>query len=212
MSGKMRYSLQTWPRRAARAGVLRGSRGARRGAKTAGATPTTGCVTPPGGVGVERRRDILLIVAPSLCFGGAPAERGENPPISARWTRSWSFRRDGATISRISLRRSTPTPPGGVTQPVVGVVAAWPATTPPAATNLRSRRPRPRLHACVPAPPAGAATDDDELDHDDDDVDEVGGGGGGVFGTFGAFKWRSSTPHRQQRRWARSPRVDQTQT
>ena len=65
----------------------------RRGAKTAGATPTTGCVTPPGGVGVERSRDILLIVAPSLRFGGAPAERGENPPISPRGTRSWSFRR-----------------------------------------------------------------------------------------------------------------------
>ena len=30
--------------------------------------------------------------APSLRFGGAPAERGENPPISARGTRSWSFR------------------------------------------------------------------------------------------------------------------------
>ena len=96
----------------------------RRGAKTAGATPTTGCVTPPGGVGVKRRRDIDLLVAPSLRFGGAPAERGENPPISARGTRSWSFRRDGATISRISLRRSTPTPPGGVTQPVVGVAPA----------------------------------------------------------------------------------------
>ena len=67
MSGKMRYSLQTWPRRAARAGgSTAGPGGARRGAKTAGTTPTTGCVTPPGGVGVERRRDILLIVAPSL--------------------------------------------------------------------------------------------------------------------------------------------------
>ena len=49
MSGKMRYSLQTqtWPRRAARAGgSSAGTGGARRGAKTAGATPTTGCVTP----------------------------------------------------------------------------------------------------------------------------------------------------------------------
>ena len=94
------------------------------GAKTAGATPTTGCVTPPGGVGVKRRRDIDLLVAPSLRFGGAPAERGENHPISARGTRSWSFRRDGATIRCISLCPSTPTPPGGVTQPVVGVVPA----------------------------------------------------------------------------------------
>ena len=40
----------------------------RRGAKTAGATPTTGCVTPPGGVGVERRRDINPRRAPSLVF------------------------------------------------------------------------------------------------------------------------------------------------
>ena len=125
MSGKMRYSLQTWPRGAARAGVHPGSRGgARRGAKTAGTTPTTGCVTPPGGVGVERRREITPRRAPSLRFGGAPAERGENPPISARGTRSWSFRRDGATSRCISRRRSTPTPPGGVTQPVVRVAPA----------------------------------------------------------------------------------------
>ena len=73
---------------------------------------------------MERRRDIGLIFAPSLRFGGAPAERGENPPISARGTRTWSFRRDGAKISPMSLRRSTPTPPGGVTQPVVGVAPA----------------------------------------------------------------------------------------
>ena len=117
------YSSVTWPHGGARAGVHRGSRGGPPGGQDR-ATPTTGCVTPPGGVGVKRRRDIGLIFAPSLRFGGAPAERGENPPISARGTRSWSFRRDGATISRISLRRSTPTPPGGVTQPVVGVAPA----------------------------------------------------------------------------------------
>ena len=102
-----------------------------RGAKTAGATPTTGCVTPPGGVGVERRREMHLLVAPSLRFGGAPAERGENPPISARGTRTWSFRRDGATSSGISRRRSTPTPPGGVTHPVVGVAVLAPRQPPP---------------------------------------------------------------------------------
>ena len=33
-------------------------------------------------------------------------------------------RNDGATSSRISLRRFTPTPPGGMTQPVVGVAPA----------------------------------------------------------------------------------------
>ena len=40
--------------------------GGRRGAKTAGTTPTTGCATPPGGVGVDRRREIPRIVAASL--------------------------------------------------------------------------------------------------------------------------------------------------
>ena len=147
-----------------RGGSTAGPGGGRRGAKTAGATPTTGCVTPPGGVGVERRRDIDLIVAPSLRFGGAPAERGENPPISARGTRSWSFRRDGATMRYVSLRRSTPTPPGGVAHPVVGVVPAvlaprrpppvtlpnggWtPAGPPRGATNLsyNSHYPQHRL-------------------------------------------------------------------
>ena len=112
------------------------------------ATPTTGCVTPPGGVGVERRREIPLLVAPSLRFGGAPAERGENPPISARGTRSWSFRRDGATISRISLLRSTPTPPGGVTQPVVGVAPAV----------LAPRRPPPGPAVDPPRGRPGGAT------------------------------------------------------
>ena len=40
--------------------------GGRRGAKTAGTTPTTGCATPPGGVGVDRRREMPRIVAASL--------------------------------------------------------------------------------------------------------------------------------------------------
>jgi hypothetical protein len=47
-------------------GSTAGPGGGCRGAKTAGATPTTGCATPPGGVGVERRTEIYLIVAPSL--------------------------------------------------------------------------------------------------------------------------------------------------
>ena len=63
-----------------RGGSSAGTGGARRGAKTAGATPTTGCVTPPGGVGVKRRREIYPRRAPSLRFGGAPAERGEKSP------------------------------------------------------------------------------------------------------------------------------------
>ena len=47
-------------------GSTAGPGGGRRGAKTAGATPTTGCVTPPGGVGVDRRREIPRIAAASL--------------------------------------------------------------------------------------------------------------------------------------------------
>ena len=121
---KMRYSLQTWPRGAARAGVHRGSRGGRRGAKTAGATPTTGCVTPPGGVGVERRREIPLLVAPSLRNDHVLVPRAEIGGFSPRSAGAPPKRSDGATISRISRRRSTPTPPGGVTQPVVGVAPA----------------------------------------------------------------------------------------
>ena len=123
----MRYSLQTWPRRAARAGVHRGSRGGLTGPRPR-VRPQPPAASPPhtpGGVWEWSDAEIiLLIVAPSFRFGGAPAERGENPPISARGTRTWSFRRDGATSRGISLRRLTPTPPGGVTQPVVGVAPA----------------------------------------------------------------------------------------
>ena len=120
----MKYSLQTWPRGAARAGVHRGSRGGRRGAKTAGATPTTGCVTPPGGVGMERRRDIDLLVAPSLRNDHDLVPRAEIGGFSPRSAGAPPKRNDGATIRCISRRRSTPTPPGGVTQPVVGVAPA----------------------------------------------------------------------------------------
>ena len=34
---------------------------------------------------MERRREMHLIVAPSFRFGGAPAERGENPPDLGPW-------------------------------------------------------------------------------------------------------------------------------
>ena len=96
----------------------------RRGAKTAGATPTTGCVTPPGGVGVERRREIYPIVAPSLRNDHDLVPRAEIGGFSPRSAGAPPKRNDGATIRCISLRRSTPTPPGGVTQPVVGVATA----------------------------------------------------------------------------------------
>ena len=124
--------------------------GGRLGAKTAGTTPTTGCATPPGGVGVEQRRETYLIVAPSPRFGGAPAERGENPPSWARVTRSWSFRRDGATMRYVSLRQSTPTPPGGVAHPAVGVLPAVldprAPSRDPAKWRVDPRGPTPRGH------------------------------------------------------------------
>ena len=132
-----------WRPRGVHRGSTAGPGGGRRGAKTAGATPTTGCVTPPGGVGVERRREITPRRAPSLRFGGAPAERGENPPISARGTRTWSFRRDGATSRSMFRRRSTPTPPGGVTQPVVASIGTvWAARRGGSGTRILAADPR----------------------------------------------------------------------
>ena len=73
---------------------------------------------------VERHRDILLIVAPSLRNDHDLVPRAEIGGFSPRSAGAPPKRNDGATISRISLRRSTPTPPGGVTQPVVGVAPA----------------------------------------------------------------------------------------
>ena len=105
-------------------GSTAGPGGGCRGAKTAGATPTTGCVTPPGGVGVERRREIPLLVAPSLRNDHVLVPRAEIGGFSPRSAGAPPKRRDGATIRSMSRRRSTPTPPGGVTQPVVGVAPA----------------------------------------------------------------------------------------
>ena len=114
--------LMVAPARGSTAGPGEG----RRGAKTAGTTPTTGCVTPPGGVGVERRREMWPTRAPSL--------RKNHDPVLVPWAEIGGFsprsagappkRSDGARLGVISLRRSTPTPPGGVTQPVVGVAPA----------------------------------------------------------------------------------------
>ena len=129
-------------------GSTAGPGGGRRGAKTAGATPTTGCVTPPGGVGVKRRRDIGLIVAPSLRNDHVLVPRAEIGGFSPRSAGAPPKRSDGATISPMSLRRSTPTPPGGVTQPVVGVAPAvlaprrpppGPAVDPRAGATMRPR-------------------------------------------------------------------------
>ena len=98
--------------------------GCRRGAKTAPPPPTTGCATPPGGVGVERRREMHLLVAPSLRNDHDLVPRAEIGGFSPRSAGAPPKRSDGATSRGISLRRSTPTPPGGVTQPVVGVAPA----------------------------------------------------------------------------------------
>ena len=113
-----------WRLRGVHRGSTAGPGGGCRGAKTAGATPTTGCVTPPGGVGVERRREIYLIVAPSLRNDHDLVPRAEIGGFSPRSAGAPPKRSDGARLGVISLRRSTPTPPGGVTQPVVGVAPA----------------------------------------------------------------------------------------
>ena len=105
-------------------GSTAGPGGGRRGAKTADATPTTGCATPPGGVGVERRREMHLLVAPSLRNDHVLVPRAEIGGFSPRSAGAPPKRSDGATSRCISLRRSTPTPPGGVTHPVVGVAPA----------------------------------------------------------------------------------------
>ena len=128
-----------------RGGSSAGPGGARRGAKTAGATPTTGCVTPPGGVGVERRRDIDLIFAPSLRNDHDLVPRAEIGGFSPRSAGAPPKRSDGARLGVISLRRSTPTPPGGVTQPVVGVAPAVLAPRrPPPGPAVDPPRGRPR--------------------------------------------------------------------
>ena len=137
-----------WRPRGVHRGSTAGPGGGCRGAKTAGATPTTGCVTPPGGVGVERSRDILLIVAPSLRNDHDLVPRGEIGGFSPRSAGAPPKRSDGATISRISLLRSTPTPPGGVTQPVVGVAPAV----------LAPRRPPPGPAVDPPRGRPGGAT------------------------------------------------------
>ena len=79
-------------------GSTAGPGGGRRGAKTAGATPTTGCVTPPDGVGVERRRDILLIVAPSLRNDHDLVPRAEIGGFSPRSAGAPPKRSDGARL------------------------------------------------------------------------------------------------------------------
>ena len=70
-------------------GSTAGPGGGRRGAKTAGATPTTGCVTPPGGVGVERRRETYKSIRakvirepPEGCdfIWGSPIQNPAAPP------------------------------------------------------------------------------------------------------------------------------------
>ena len=121
---KVRYSLQTWPRGAARAGPPRVPWGPAAGPRPR-VRPQPPAVSPPQVVwewsdAEKSTRDALRHSA----LGVHLQNVGKNPPISARGTRTWSFRRDGATSRSMFRRRSTPTPPGGVTQPVVGVAPA----------------------------------------------------------------------------------------
>ena len=84
-------------------GSTAGPGGGCRGAKTADATPTTGCATPPGGVGVERRREMHLLVAPSLRNDHVLVPRAEIGGFSPRSAGAPPKRRDGATFSYTTL-------------------------------------------------------------------------------------------------------------
>jgi hypothetical protein len=105
-----------------------------REAKTAGTTPTTGCVIPPGGVGVERRRrhcaNCRSVPPKRPRSGPAGRHRGIFPTFCSHTTS-----------------------PGGLTQPVVGVVPAilapWPGRAPPGPAVDPPARAAWRGHVCT---------------------------------------------------------------
>ena len=57
----------------------------RQAAHTVPMDATTGCANPPGGVGVERRRQMPPTRLPSLRFGGAPVSRAKIWGFSPRF-------------------------------------------------------------------------------------------------------------------------------
>ena len=138
MSGKMRYSLQTWPRRAARAGGPPRVPGGAAGGPRPRVRPQPPAASPPQVVWEWSDAENVcyyFLVAPSLRNDHVLVPRAEIGGFSPRSAGAPPKRSDGARLGVISLRRSTPTPPGGVTQPVVGVAPAV----------LAPRRPPPDL-------------------------------------------------------------------
>ena len=121
---KVRYSLQTWPRGAARAGPPRVPWGPAAGPRPR-VRPQPPAASPPEVVwewsdAEKSTRDALRPSETTTIWSRGP-KSGDFSPRSAG---APPKRSDGARLGVISLRRSTPTPPGGVTQPVVGVAPA----------------------------------------------------------------------------------------
>ena len=125
--GSQSYSLVTWPHGAPARGSTADPGGAAGGppeGQDRPPSPNHRVRHPPRWCGSEAT-PTNLPDSPSV----APLRldtpnRGENPQIWARDTGAPPKRSDGRRVGHISLRRFTPTPPGGVTQPVVGVAPA----------------------------------------------------------------------------------------
>ena len=128
--------------------VHRGSRGGPPGGQDRGCDPNHRLRHPPrwcGSQATQRNHPTCRSVTPKRPRSG-PA--GRNRGIFPRSAGAPPKRRDGATSRGISRRRSTPTPPGGVTQPVVGVATAV----------LAPRRPPPGPAVDPPRGRPGGAT------------------------------------------------------
>ena len=104
--------------------VHRGSRGGLPGGQDRGRDPNHRVRHPPRwcGSGATPRNSITCRSVPPKRPRSGPA--GRNRGIFPTFCRCTPKASDGARVGHISLRRSTPTPPGGVTQPVVGVAPA----------------------------------------------------------------------------------------
>ena len=120
----MRYSLQTWPRRAARAGVHRGSRGGPPGGQDRGCDPNHRLRHPPrwcGSGATQRNLPETRSVPPKRPRSG-PA--GRNRGISPRFCRCTPKGVTERVSGRFLCIAPLPHHLVGVTQPVVGVAPA----------------------------------------------------------------------------------------
>ena len=87
MSGKMRYSLQTWPRRAARAGVHRGSRGGPPGGQDRGCDPNHRLRHPPRWCGSGATQRNLPDCRSVIPFWGCTCRTWGKSPDFGPWDR-----------------------------------------------------------------------------------------------------------------------------